>query len=275
VKIHTLPQERRYVTALCPDFASGLAFVKAAAQEEIHMSMARLSDVKESEQLQAFGSLSHSGVLFQIKSAVQAFILKLMGVPKNPCILMCGLEGTPADIADSLFHVRKLMRQCKLVHVGEGPGKKWLKGRFNMPFLRNHVMENGIGVDTMETSTTYDRIVELHDAVLKAVEDALPSTLGMGHISHSYLEGACLYFTFMFPMSTQNPVAQWQKLKRIVTDNITKHGGTVSHHHGVGSDHVPWYLKEIGPVAAGALRAMKSNLDPDGILNPGKLFAGQ
>ncbi|MBI3394591.1 MAG: FAD-binding oxidoreductase [Spirochaetia bacterium] len=273
VKVHPLPEERRYLTALCPDFASGVGFVQAAAQAEIHLSMARLSDVNETAQLQAFAGLSSHGVLGKIKGTVQALFLRAMGIGKSPCILMVGLDGTRSEVRDSIFHVRKIMRDHNLVYVGEGPGRRWLKGRFNMPFLRNHVMEHGIGVDTMETATTYDKLLSLHDGVLAAASDAMPHAIGMCHISHSYLEGACLYFTFMFPMDLKEPVRQWTRLKNVVSQAITKHGGTISHHHGVGADHAEWYLKEAGPVAVRALRSLKAELDPDGILNPGKLFA--
>jgi alkyldihydroxyacetonephosphate synthase len=55
-------------------------------------------------------------------------------------------------------------------------------------------------------------------------------------------------------------------------DAIEAAGGSITHHHGVGVDHRPWYEREIGPLAVGALRAVKKALDPEGILNPGVLL---
>ena len=52
---------------------------------------------------------------------------------------------------------------------------------------------------------------------------------------------------------------------------IIEHGGTISHHHGVGTDHAEWMVEEKGPIGLGVLRALKKELDETGIMNPGKL----
>ena len=53
---------------------------------------------------------------------------------------------------------------------------------------------------------------------------------------------------------------------------IVEAGGTITHHHGVGRDHVPYMRAEIGELGIDALRAVKERLDPAGIMNPGKLL---
>ena len=49
-------------------------------------------------------------------------------------------------------------------------------------------------------------------------------------------------------------------------------GGTITHHHGVGRDHRPWYDAQRPDAFAAALRAAKHALDPAGLLNPGVLI---
>ncbi len=49
-------------------------------------------------------------------------------------------------------------------------------------------------------------------------------------------------------------------------------GGTITGEHGVGAIKVDWLEREIGPVALDVHRAIKDALDPDGLLNPGKVF---
>jgi alkyldihydroxyacetonephosphate synthase len=51
-------------------------------------------------------------------------------------------------------------------------------------------------------------------------------------------------------------------------------GGTITHHHAVGTDHRDYLTAEIGPLGVSVLRAVKSALDPAGIMNPGKLLPG-
>ena len=50
-------------------------------------------------------------------------------------------------------------------------------------------------------------------------------------------------------------------------------GGTITHHHAVGRDHMPWYQRQRPALFGAALAAAKRTLDPAGILNPGVLVA--
>ena len=94
----------------------------------------------------------------------------------------------------------------------------------------------------------------------------------MCHVSHLYETGASLYFTLLAAQREGGEVAQWQALKRAASEAIALHGGTITHHHGVARDHVPWIAGEVGEQGVGALRALKEQLDPAGIMNPGKLL---
>jgi alkyldihydroxyacetonephosphate synthase len=65
---------------------------------------------------------------------------------------------------------------------------------------------------------------------------------------------------------------QWRAAKSAAMEAILAHGGTITHHHAVGHDHVPWITAEVGETGVAALRALKERLDPAGIMNPGKLL---
>ncbi len=90
------------------------------------------------------------------------------------------------------------------------------------------------------------------------------------HISHLYRDGASLYFTFFFrdPEDPEESIARWAALKRAATSAIVEAGGTLSHHHGIGSWHAPWYPREAGADGVRLLTAAAGELDPQGILNP-------
>ena len=86
-----------------------------------------------------------------------------------------------------------------------------------------------------------------------------------------YPAGASLYFT-VGCAQLDDPVAQWRAAKAAASDAILAAGGSITHHHGVGTDHRPWYEGEVGELAVDVLRAIKAQLDPAGILNPGVLI---
>jgi alkyldihydroxyacetonephosphate synthase len=100
---------------------------------------------------------------------------------------------------------------------------------------------------------------------------AIEGTLAVSaHLSHSYTDGACLYFTF----GGKVDLAERDRYYRAVWDAGTRavlaRGGSLSHHHGVGLNRARFMAEALGP-GFGVLAATKQALDPRGILNPGKL----
>jgi len=94
----------------------------------------------------------------------------------------------------------------------------------------------------------------------------------MCHVSHLYETGASLYFTFIARQQQEDPIGQWAAVKEAASRAIVATGGTITHHHAVGRDHAPWMLEEVGEGGLATLRAVKAELDPTGIMNPGKLL---
>jgi alkyldihydroxyacetonephosphate synthase len=130
--------------------------------------------------------------------------------------------------------------------------------------------------ETLETAHEWSRLMELYRAVCAAITGALETRgtpgLVMCHISHLYPSGASLYFTFLAPQQRGDELDQWRAVKFAACDAIAGAGGTITHHHAVGRDHVPWMRREVGEVGLAALRSLKERLDPTGIMNPGKLL---
>ena len=92
------------------------------------------------------------------------------------------------------------------------------------------------------------------------------------HLSHAYADGASLYFTFIARARHGEELEQWRQVKRAACEAIVAAGGTITHHHAVGRDHAPYMEAEVGRTGLEVLRAVKEQLDPAGIMNPGKLL---
>ncbi len=137
---------------------------------------------------------------------------------------------------------------------------------------RDALLDHGVLVETLETATFWSNRQRLH----AEVREALQSSLGAGslvlcHISHVYETGCSLYFT-VAARQAEDPLAQWQAAKVAASDAMIAAGATITHHHAVGTDHKPWFAQEIGEVGVRMLRAVKAEVDPAGILNPGVLI---
>jgi alkyldihydroxyacetonephosphate synthase len=119
---------------------------------------------------------------------------------------------------------------------------------------------------------------QLYEEVSAALRDSLllqgtPPVI-LCHVSHVYPAGASLYFT-VGAAQAEDPVAQWQKAKAAASDAIMTRGGTITHHHGIGTDHRDWLTQEIGELGVGILRAVKREVDPEWVMNPGVLLAAR
>jgi alkyldihydroxyacetonephosphate synthase len=158
------------------------------------------------------------------------------------------------------------------VALGPPAGRTWVRSRFHGPYLRDDLMDRGVLVETLETATTWSQLFTLYRAVGDALREHAP--LVACHVSHLYPTGASLYFTFMARARRGDELAQWAALKASASEAIVRCGATITHHHAVGHDHAAYMGAEVGETGVAALRALKGELDPVGVMNPGKLLPG-
>lgn len=275
VAIHELPESRDYRAYLFRDFESGAAAIRRMVQADLPTAMMRLSDADETHFFGTFKSLIHPP-----GSVTQAGERILDAVGFGPgqgeqgrCALMVGLEGTTGEVRYGLAQTLAICAREGGLPVGKGPGSAWWAQRFAMPYLRDPMLDRGVGIDTLETSTEWSNVAHLRRAVRGAIRAELgPNAAVLCHISHSYPDGCSLYFTFFFARDDGDAIGQWRRVKIAASDALRDHGGTISHHHGVGRDHAPWMAAEKGALGIDVLRAMKRELDPTDVMNPGKLF---
>lgn len=280
VKIHPVPGAREFAAFIVRDFETGVSTVRALVQAEVGAAMIRLSDAEETHFFETFRQALEP-TRGARKWAGRA--ARMMGFGESKCLLVVGLEGNKASVRAALARTLVIATRSGGLFVGSKPGESWWKRRFEMPYLRDPLMDRGMGVDTLETSTEWVNVPRLERAVRQALERAMASLGGgrrgivMTHISHSYVDGASLYFTFVFARDpsglVERDIAEWRVIKENASRAITEHGGTISHHHGVGIDHAHWLPAEKGRLGIEMLTAMKSAADPHGIMNPGKLLA--
>ncbi|MBI1261673.1 MAG: FAD-binding protein [Rhizobiales bacterium] len=277
VKIHELPERKDYRGYLFKNFAQGIEAARRINHADIPVAMVRLSDAPETHFFQAFSSSSSSSGL---KAKLQRAYLKWKGLDEAPCLMLIGHEGDKKTVIWAQERTAIICEGLGALALGTGAGRKWYHGRFSSPYSRDPLMDRGIGIDTLETSTRWSNIVKLREAVVTAIEKAMAANMPedtargivMAHLSHSYPDGASLYFTFVFPRQLEREVEQWAAIKRAASDAIIANRGTISHHHGVGLDHAAWLPEEKGEIGFNVLKALKNELDPKAVMNPGKLL---
>ena len=268
LRVRPAPRERVYEGVFFEDFAAGEQALRTLAHEHVLPDVARLSDEHETRMSLA---LAGGGV----KAHLGRAYLGLRGY-REGCLAILGFEGAVEEVAFRRRRALELAREGGGLAVGRSPGQAWLKGRFSGPYMRDELLTHGVMVETLETATQWSNVRALHRTVTQAIAGALSAYgtpgLVMCHVSHVYESGACLYFTFIARQREGDEIGQWRAVKEAASEAILAGGGTITHHHAVGRDHAPWMLREVGSGGVAVLRALKSELDPAGIMNPGKLL---
>ncbi|MGV9233681.1 FAD-binding oxidoreductase [Streptomyces nigra] len=258
VRIRPVPQTRVYEGWRFASFEEGATALRRLAQDGPRPTVLRLSD--ETETLVGLAQPDAIGG----------------GLPTDAgCLAITGYEGTEEDTAHRREQAAAVLRACGGTPLGEEPGRRWAHGRYSAPYLRDSLLDAGAFAETLETATFWSGIPGLYAAVRDALTGTLTEAgtppLVMCHISHVYENGASLYFTVVSAQG-EDPLKHWERAKRAANDAIIEAGGTITHHHGVGTDHRDWYVREAGALGVEALRAVKRRLDPSGLLNPGVLL---
>lgn len=187
-------------------------------------------------------------------------------------VLLVMDEGDPV-VVDAAMAITEQV--CAGAEVLDGDlVERWLSHRNEVSALEA-LIGKGYVVDTMEISAPWSRLEAIYAAATDALR-AVPGTLAASaHQSHAYPDGACLYFTFAAKVdedgagttARDRTYAQlWDAGQRAVLQA----GGTLSHHHGVGLNRSRFTAEALGGAHA-TLQSVKDALDPNGILNPGKL----
>ena len=191
------------------------------------------------------------------------------GADGTYCVLLVLDEGDPAIVDATMSIVGDECASAGARPLGDDLVERWMHHRNDTSALQA-LTTKGFVVDTLEIAAPWSRL----DGVVRATTSALlgvpHARAATCHLSHSYLDGACLYFTFAATPPADavesTYVAMWDAGQRAVLAA----GGNLSHHHGVGVNRARFVHEALGN-GASVLAAVKHALDPAGILNPGKL----
>ena len=147
--------------------------------------------------------------------------------------------------------------------------EQWLGHRNDVSALEA-LISRALVVDTMEIAASWRALPEIYARTVEAIRSVEHTMAASAHQSHSYLDGGCLYFTFAGRPPADGREAYYREVWDAGQRAVLAAGGALSHHHGVGLNRARFVREALGE-GFGALQSVKDALDPNGILNPGKL----
>lgn len=270
LRLRSRPPIREFAAALIPGgFDRAAACVRTLARSPLRPTVLRVSDWQETAALLA---MSMPG---GIRGAFADSYLRVRRALPGSLVIL----GWEAD-RESFVATAKAEAKDALVGavwLGSGPGRAWERGRFQGPFLRDALMDQGYLVETFETVTTWANIEHLHARVAATARSQLgANSYVMAHISHTYDTGASLYFTALAGgwADPRESARRWLSAKAVILDSIVEAGGAISHHHGIGRDHSAWLPEHVGSIGMQVLESVRASVDPHRVMNPGALSSG-
>ena len=251
LRAHDVAPVRRKTAYFFPTFSAGILAMREAIRADATPAVLRLYDATESQR-------SHGG-------------------DGTTCTLIVLDDGEQEIVDATLAVVDRYARTHGAVNAPVERVDHWLAHRNDTSGLQA-LTKKGFVIDTMEVAAPWSAMNEVYSNVCRAVLAIDGARSISAHVSHSYLDGACLYFTFVGTTSTREInsastdehealyLAIWNAAQRAALEA----GGNLSHHHGVGLNRGRFMREAMGS-AFDVLVAMKQALDPNDLLNPGKL----
>jgi alkyldihydroxyacetonephosphate synthase len=240
MRIRKRPQHRAGASVHFEDWNQAVAATRAVAQSGLNPANCRLLDPAE--------------------------VMVNEVAPDGSAVLVLGFESDEYDVQPWLERALKL---CAAGRVEQKAAAAWRESFLKGPYLQDAMIRLGVLADTFETACTWSAFPKLYEAVTEALrEHAMLSC----RFTHVYPDGPAPYFTFITNAKKGGELEQWAELKQRATDAVLNAGGTVTHHHAVGRTHKDGWSRERPEPYARALGAMKRELDPAGVLNPGVLL---
>ncbi|MFH1909386.1 MAG: FAD-binding oxidoreductase [Chloroflexota bacterium] len=301
LRVRRVPETETFHAAFFHDWEQGIAALREIAQNGIGVSMLRLSNAMETTT-----TLALAGKDDLVKWVDRG--LRTLRYGEARCLLIFGVTGSQQMTRQAYRLASGVIRCHGGLLTGTAIGEMWRKSRFLTPYLRNTLWERGYALDTLETAVPWANVTATAEETQKVIREGLtdPSTpfvprasaasakrscgrrcetagsgqgigervLVFAHLSHVYKDGAGIYVTYLYRRADDpdETLRRWQALKGAASRVILAHGGTISHQHGVGLDHAPYLVAEKGEHGIRLLEAARRTLDPQGVLNPGKLL---
>lgn len=285
LRVFPLPAKRWLRGYKFPDVPAAIRAMRALMQGELWPAVVRMYDPVDTriggrtkkhskeerkqrrfyqawlDAVDAIPAVRHNTIGLPLR--LPGLINKIFDGMSEGCLVIVGWEGA-ADVVDAAVAIGHPILCEEGEDLGEEPGQRWYDNRHGVSFKLMPIFERGGFADTMEVAVRWSDLERLYHEVRTAIRQ---TGIVMAHMSHVYPEGGSIYFSFAGHGDQARYRATWEA----ALEAVHRVGGTVTHHHGVGELKAPSASAELGPAIAG-YKAMKADLDPSGILNPGRLF---
>ncbi|MEZ4517671.1 MAG: FAD-binding oxidoreductase [Chloroflexota bacterium] len=272
IRIHKQPEVKKYGSLVFSDFKTGTDFLYELAHEGVFPASIRLLDNIQFRFGQALKARPTSSE--ELMGKVQkTYLTSVKGFdPRELCAATIVMEGSAEEVAYQEKVIKRLAGKYGAVSGGEGNGKRGYMLTYAIAYIRDFLTDYHIIGETYETTVPWSRIQEVCDSVaVRALEMhrefGLPGVPYVSpRITQLYQTGVCIYFTHGFSTKgVDHPDEVFSQIEHAMRETILDHGGSISHHHGVGKLRRDFVPETMTPAGMNLIRDIKQATDPDNI----------
>ncbi len=256
MRIEKMPEQRRFKALLFDSFSRGLEAGRRIMLERLQPSVMRLYDEKET-----------------VKR-----VEKILGITlAKGSYMVIGYDGKREIIDVQERLAMNICRELGAKELSDNLGWEWWNHRYNF-FFPPHCLDFPWMFGTMDTLCTFDKMENLYWTKKRTLEEnyAQWSLEYIAHLSHWYHWGVMIYDRFIIqnpPRDAGEALTLHNEIWNVAVRTSIACGGVLNEHHGVGLKLARLMREQYGP-AFQVLESLKNSLDPDNILNPGKMGFG-
>lgn len=248
LKIWPYPEKRAMISYAFPTLQDSLNATRNILRKQIYPGVVRIYDKEETK---------------------RHFVDTKDAKDKIMVVFVCEGNAKLVDVEEAITH--EVCKKNSGIDCGIAPVEHWFETRFKVKET-SMFPPYKIIADTIEVACMWNVAAELYDKVIEATSAITGNLLVSAHISHVYPNGVGYYFTFGgVPPKTQTDFEFYQECWNATIKAVEDMGGSFGHHHGVGINRSHWMEREWGK-AFDTLKSIKKLLDPNNILNPGKIY---
>ncbi len=244
LKVFPISGTRAFEAFRLPSIEPGLEALRRTSQSGLRPLLLRLYDQDESRQV-------------------------LGGGRDEGCVLFTGFEG-PVDVAKAEQRaVGYIVAEEGGTSLGPEPVEAWMQRRFDFSRMEGLLAEAGGYAETIEVAHRWTRIHELYQTLKLGLAGLADEVVA--HFSHVYPQGTSLYLILTGRADDDDQaLATLERIWATAMGHTLRLGGVITHHHGVGLVKAGYVRSALGS-SMSVLQRVKDTLDPEGVMNPGKL----
>ncbi len=248
LKIWPYPAKRTLISYAFPSIEDSFKAVRQILREQIYPAVIRIYD--------SFETSRHFPDIEKAKDKVMV-------------VFVC--EGNSKLVELEELITKEKSEKNSGVDCGVHPVEHWFETRFRVTET-SAMPPYKIVFDTIEVASLWEDASRVYYSVLESMKKLQGVIMITAHVSHFYPNGVGIYFTFGgAPGKGQTDLEYYQKCWDTIIKAVIDANGSIAHHHGIGINRAHWMETELGR-SMNTLRRIKKLLDPNDILNPGKVY---